>query len=240
MADLPFVVAPKRETRIVSAVVNGEECSLEFPVFGCWLAAEDIAAREHEYQSATYAETSRLTDALIEAGADESDAQITAVRIVSTRLGVPVQLSATDQRAMIRHADLIAGIVNHLAEESKQWNLRVVAAAISSRLPGCDDWDEARAATLPGPIRDAIVGFMDQERYGAAAGQDPEEILAAMAETLGKLGPAADSSPPPSTGPSVSGDASDSGPGTPPSAASGSPGSRPRSSSRRSKKASAG
>jgi hypothetical protein len=190
VADLPFVVAPKRETRIVSAVVNGEECSIEFPVFGCWLAAEDIAAREHEYQSATYAETSRLTDALIEAGATESDAQI--------------------------------------------------AAAISSRLPGCDDWDEARAATLPGPIRDAIVGFMDQERYGAAAGQDPEEILAAMAETLGKLGPAADSSPPPSTGPSASGDASDSGPGTRPSPATGSPGSPRGSSSRRSKKASAG
>jgi hypothetical protein len=240
VSDLPFIVAPKRETRIVSAVVNGQECSIEFPVFGCWLAAEDIAAREHEYQSATYAETSRLADALIEAGATESDAQLTAVRIVSTRLGVPVQLGATDQRAMIRHADLIAGIVNHLADESKQWNLRVVAAAIANRLPDCDDWDETRAATLPGPIRDAIVAFMDQERYGAAAGQDPEEILAAMAETLGKLGPAVDSSPLPSTGPTASGGASDSGPETPPSAASGSPGSRPRSSARRSKRASAG
>jgi hypothetical protein len=135
---------------------------------------------------------------------------------------------------------MIAAITNRLAEESAQWNLRVIAAAISNRLPGCDDWDETRAATLPGPIRDAIVAFMDQERYGAVAAQGPEEILAAMAETLGKLGPAVDRSPPPSTGPIATGAAGDSGPETPPSAASGSPGSRPRSSSRRSKKASAG
>lgn len=239
MSDLPFLVAPKRETRIVSAIVNGQECSLEFPVFGCWLAGETIAIREHEYQSAVYAETSRLTDALIEAGTPEPDAQLISARIVSTRLGVPVDLGPTERRALIRHAALVASMTNRLAEEAEAWNLRIVAAAIANRLPGCEDWDEARAATLPGPIRDAIVAFMDHERHGAVA-QDPEALVEAMAETLGKLAPLADSSPPPSTGPIASGAVSGSGLETPPSLASSSPSSRPRSSSRRSKKANAG
>lgn len=239
VSDLPFIVAPKRETRIVSAIVNGRECSQEFPVFGCWLAGEHIAIREHEYQAAVYAETSRLTDALIEAGATEVDAQLISARVVSTRLGVPVDLGPTERRALIRHAALVASMTNRLAEESEAWNLRIVAAAIANRLPGCEDWDEARAATLPRALQNAIVAFMDHERHGAVA-QDPEALVSAMAETLGKLGPVADSSPPPSTGRIASGGASDSGPAIPPSPASDSPGSRASSSSRRSKKASGG
>ena len=241
MPELPWVVAPKRQTRIVSATVNGEECSLELPTFGAWLTDEEIRIAEHQYQSAVYAESSRLADALVAAGTPELDAQRIATRIVSTRLGIPVALGDDEQRAMLRHADLIASITNCLAEESQQQTLRVVAAAISIRVNGCASWEEAltMAGTFPGPLQRAIAAFMDEERYGGLA-KDPEEIVAAMAETLVMLAPPVDSSQPPPTGPSVSGDASDSGLVTPPSAASGSGGSRSPSSSKRSRKASAG
>jgi|GEM_PF-4755488 len=241
MSELPWVVAPRRQTRIVSAVVNDQECSLELPVFGAWLADEEIAIREHEYQSAVYAESSRLADALVADGALEIDAQRIAVRVVSTRLGIPVALAADEQRALLHHATLVAEVQNRLAQASMEQTLRTVAAAISIRTDACQDWDEAMAVAgkFPGPLQQAIAGFMDEERHGGAR-KDPEELVAAMTEALGKLGPQAGDGQSPPTGPEPSGAAAASGPAIPPSAESVSAGSRPPSSAKRSRRASAG
>lgn len=246
---LPFVVAPQQQTRIVEAEVNGQTCSLEFPVFGALTADEDIAIREHEYQAAVYRESSRLADALVADGIEETEAQRLAIRVISARMGVPVPLEAAEQRVMLRHAALIAQLQTILGTEYKRLVLRKAHAAIVYRLAGCQDWTEADAGRLPTPLREAIAAFIDSEQNARTPDRTPEQLVEEMAETLGKLAPPAspdpqltllDASPSPPTGAQHSGDAVASGPMPQSSAASTSAASRRPTSSRRSKKANAG
>jgi hypothetical protein len=241
--QLPFVVAPKRETRLVSAVVNDETCSLEFPVYGCILAGEDIAIRDHEYQAAVYRESSRLADALLADGLNEADAQRIAIRILSTRMGIPVPLDDPEQRLMIRHPDLIASLQSTLAEEYQRQVVRTATAAIAHRLPDCQDWSEADTEGLPLPLQIAIANFIDDERRGKAPAKSPEELVAEMAETLGKLESPSDPeapSPSPSTGPASTGAAAGSGPPPQSSVESDSHASPSATSTKRSRKVKAG
>ena len=245
--QLPFVVAPKRETRLVEAEVNGQICSLEFPVFGALRAGELIDIREHEYQSAVYRESSRLADALVADGTDELEAQRIAIRIISTRMGVPVALDAAEQRIVLRHADLISSLQDSLNTEYTYLLLRTVTALISRRLRGCEAWTTDDTETLPSPLQTAIAAFADSEKGGSA--KTPEQQVKEMTETLGKLAAPASpdapettpgsSSPRQPTGPHSSGDAANSGPTPQSSTATTSPASPSPTSSKRSRKASA-
>lgn len=239
MPQLPFVVAPKRETRLVEAEVNGEVCSLEFPVFGSILAGEAIAIREHEYQAAVYRESSRLADALVSDGMEEVQAQRLAIRILSTRMGVPVVLDAAEQRVMLHYADLIADLQTTLASDYEQQLIRTVTAAIANRLPGCRDWTDGDTKGLPTPLQQAIAAFIDSERNANTPQKSPDELLDDMVETLGKLAPENQSQSPP-TGETPIGVADDSGPKLLNSAESDLPGSPSTTSSKPLKKANAG
>jgi hypothetical protein len=210
MPSLPFVVAPKRETRIVSAEVNGETCSLEFPVFGSLLAGEEVDIRESDYQAAVYRESSHLADALVSEGTEETEAQRLAIRCLSTRLGIPVPLEAAEQRILLRHADLVARIQSSLADAFAQQVRRTVTAAIAHRLPGCRSWSVDDTDTLPQPLQQAIAAFIDSERNAKQKQKTPDELIDGMVETLGKLGP--DGSQDPPTGQPSTGDAESSGP----------------------------
>lgn len=254
---LPFVVAPKRETRTVSAEVNGQTCSLEFPVFGSLLAGEEVDIRDSDYQAAVYRESSRLADALIQDGtaaqiaaesnggdtqpvdpaAAETTAQRLAIRCLSTRLGIPVPLEPAEQRILLRHADLVAQIQSTLSEDYAQQIRRTVTAAIAHRLPGCKAWTVEDTDTLPLPLQQAIAAFIDSERNAGQPSKTPDELIEGMVETLGKLGPTADDSQSPPTGDSSTGDAVSSGPAIPTSAETVSPDSPSPTSSRRSRKA---
>jgi hypothetical protein len=238
--QLPFVVAPKRETRTISATVNGEVCSIEFPVFGSLLAGEEIAIREHEYQAVVTRESSRLADALLANGYSETDAQRLAIRILSTRLGIPVPLEPSEQRLMLAHSSLIAEMTTTLGAAHRQQVLRTVTAAIAHRLPGCKAWTEADSAELPEPLQSAIYSFVGDEQNGKNPAKSPEELIDGMVETLGKLAPQDSSTPSPSTGPEPTGDAAASGPLLLSSAASDSPASPSPTSSKRSRRANAG
>ena len=237
MPSLPFVVAPKRETRTVSAEVNGETCSLEFPVFGSLLAGEEVDIRDSDYQAAVYRESSRLADALVSEGSEETEAQRLAIRCLSTRLGIPVPLEPAEQRILLRHADLVAKIQSTLAADYAQQVRRTVTAAIVHRLPGCKAWTVDDTDTLPQPLQQAIAAFIDSERNANQPSKTPDELIEGMVETLGKLGPADSQSPP--TGEPSTGAAASSGPVTLTSAATASPASPSPTSSRRSRKANA-
>lgn len=237
MPQLPFVVAPKRETRTVSATINGETCSLEFPVFGSLLAGEEVAIRDSDYQAAVYRESSRLADALVAEGIEEMEAQRVAIRCLSTRLGIPVPLEPSEQRVLLRHADLVAKIQTSLADEFSQQVRRTVTAAIAHRLPGCRDWTAADTDGLPQPLQQAIAAFIDSERNANQPQKTPDELIEGMVETLGKLEP--EPSPDPPTGPLSTGAAATSGPVIETSAVTTSPASPSPTSSKRSRKASA-
>lgn len=265
MPSLPFLVAPKRETRVVSATINGEPCSIEFPVFGAITTGEEVDMREHEYNAVVYSQSSRLADRILSddthwASADqtlqlpadpdaepaatvldlrETEAQRLAIRIVSTRLGIPVPLGAGEQRLMLRHADLVAEVECALAEAFDAQMLRTVTAAIVHRLPGCSGWTTADTATLPKPLRQAISAFIDSERAGDRPQRTAEEMVDEMVDTLGKLGPEPSPSDPPTGNPST-GNAASSGPLLLSSAPLDSDASPSPTSSRRSKKANAG
>lgn len=237
MPQLPFVVAPKRETRTISATINGETCSLEFPVFGSLLAGEEVAIRDSDYQAAVYRESSRLADALVAEGIEEVEAQRVAIRCLSTRLGIPVPLEPSEQRVLLRHADLVAKIQTNLADEFSQQVRRTVTAAIAHRLPGCRDWTAADTDGLPQPLQQAIAAFIDSERNANQPQKTPDELIEGMVETLGKLEP--EPSPDPPTGPLSTGAAETSGPVIETSAVIASPASPSPTSSKRSRKASA-
>jgi hypothetical protein len=242
--QLPFVVAPKRETRTISATVNGEVCSLEFPVFGSLLAGEEIAIREHEYQAVVTRESSRLADAILYSDSNEvcfeGEAQRLAIRILSTRLGIPVPLEPTEQRIMLQQCDLIAEMTITLGKAHRQQVLRTVTAAIAHRLPGCKAWTEADSSELPEPLQTAIYNFIGDEQNGHQPAKSPEELIEGMVETLGKLAPQDNSAPPQPIGPQHSGDAADSGPLLLSSAANDSHPSPSPTSRKRSRKVSAG
>lgn len=240
MPQLPFQVAPKRETRLVSAVINGDTCSIEFPVFGSLLAGEEIQIRDSDYQAAVYRESSRLADALLAEGINESEAQRLAIRCLSTRLGVPVALNAAEQRILLRHADLVAAIQTSLAVEYAQQVRRTVTAVIAHRLNGCRNWcEEDTDMQIPQPLREAIAAFADSERNAGRPQRSPEELVEEMAETLGKLGPMAADSPSPPTGELSTGVVESSGLTLQNSTQIDSPASPSRTSSKRSKKVSA-
>jgi len=238
MPQLPFVVAPTIRTRTITATVDDQECSLEFPIYKALKGKERIAIREHEYQAAVYRESSRFADALVEAGSEESEAQRLAIRVISTRMGIPVALDASEQRAMLHHAPLVAEISCALQDAFDQQRLRTITALIAYRLPGCEAWTESDSGDLPGPVQDAIFAFAGEEQAGSQPERSPDELVEEMVETLGKLGP--DPSPSPPTGEPSTGDAVSSGPMLLSSAPSDSVTSPSTTSAKRSKKASAG
>ena len=238
MAELPFVVAPTIRTRTVSATIDGQDCSLEFPVFRALKGKEIVAIREHEYQSVVYRESSRLADALVAEGTEETEAQRIAIRVISTRMGIPVALEATEQRAMLRHAALIADLSCNLQDAFDRQRLRTITAVIVHRLPGCQDWTESDTGDLPGPLQDAIFAFASEEQAGDQPQRSPDELVEGMVETLGKLAPDSSQSPP--TGAPSTGAAGSSGPMLPSSGPSDSETSPSPTSSKRSKRASAG
>jgi len=238
MPQLPFVVAPTIRTRMVTATIDGQECSLEFPVYRALKGKEIIAIREHEYQSVVYRESSRLADALVAEGAEETEAQRMAVRIISTRMGIPVALEAAEQRAMLRQAPLVADLSCAVQDAFDQQRLRTITAVIAHRLPGCQAWTDDDSGDLPGPLQDAIFAFASEEQAGDKPQRSPDELVEDMVETLGKLAPEAFQSPP--TGEPSTGDADSSGRmqlSLPPTDSETSPST---TSSRRSKKANAG
>jgi hypothetical protein len=238
MPQLPFVVAPTIRTRMVTATVDGQDCSLEFPVYRALKGKEIIAIREHEYQSVVYRESSRLADALVAEGVEETEAQRMAIRVISTRMGIPVALDAAEQRAMLRQAPLIADLSCALQDAFDQQRLRTITAVITHRLPGCQAWTDDDSGDLPGPLQDAIFAFASEEQAGDKPQRSPDELVEDMVETLGKLAP--ERSPSPPTGEPSTGDAGSSGRtqlSLPPTDSETSPST---TSSKRSKKASAG
>jgi hypothetical protein len=237
--NLPFKVAPKRQTEIVEATINGETCSIEFPVFGAISTGEEIDIADYAYQAVVYRESSRLTDALITAGTEETEAQRIAIRIVSTRMGIPVPLDAAEQRAMHRHAALVSEMQNELNRAHLELQTRTCTAAIRHRLAGMEAWTDADTTPLPTPLKVAICNFIDRERNGQRPAPQPDELVEEMVETLGKLAQDPSPSSPP-TGDPPTGAAADSGPPLLSSAPTPSPSSPPTTSRKRSRKASAG
>ena len=238
MPQLPFVVAPTIRTRMVSATVDGQDCSLEFPVYKALKGKEIIAIREHEYQSVVYRESSRLADALVGDGIEEPESQRVAIRIISARMGIPVALDAAEQRAMLRHAALIAELSCNLQDAFDQQRLRTITAVITHRLPGCEAWTESDSGDLPLPLQNAIYAFASDEQAGDKPERSPEELVEEMVDTLGKLAP--EGSPSPPTGEPSTGDADSSGQMLLSSAPTASESSASTTSSKRSRKASAG
>jgi len=215
MPQLPWVVTPTIRTRSVSATVDGQDCTLVFPVLGCLKGRELAHIREHEYQAAMYRESSRLADALLGEGIEETQAQRIAIRIISTRMGIPIPLEPIEKRALIQHAALIADLSCKLQDAYALQRQRTITALIASRLEGCEAWTDDDTDGLPEPVQAAVLAFAMDERGGDQPEKTPEEMVDGMVDILGKLGPGA-GGPNPPTGTVSSGDAGDSGP-TPPS-----------------------
>ena len=207
--DLPFIVAPVRKTKTIVATVNGQECSIEFPLIGGILAGEDIDSRHHEFQNILSAECANLADELItHESLKEITAERTAIRIITSRIGFPVILSEQEQSLSRRYALIISFCLNNILLAQAELTIRVVTAAIKHRLR--IDWTEDRTKSeLPAEMQNAIFTFIESERNTNISHLSPEEAMENLIQTLGKLGEGSDLNP--ETGTTYTGDAVNSG-----------------------------
>lgn len=224
---LPFRTSPTITTEIVSAIVNGQKLELEFPVFGAILAGESIVINEQQHRACFFRLCMELADAMLAEGtaeqillerADTADgatvesiAELSALRILSRTAGIPTQLDAAETRARIHHRGLVTRARTEMDTENAALQLRTATALISRRLPGCQGWQETDTEGLPLALIAAINDFAAREQNGGAPERTADEILAEMAETLGKSDQARSDSTH-QTGETSSGDAENSGP----------------------------
>ncbi len=249
---LPFRTSPTITTETVSAVVNGQELELDFPVIGAITVGESNVINDHQHRAVFFRLCMELADAMLTEGtaerilqergdtADgataESTAELSALRILSRTAGIPTQLDAAETRARIHHRGLVTRARTEMDTENAALQYRTATALISRRLPGCEGWQEADTEGLPLALIAAINEFAAREQNGGAPERTAEEILSEMAETLGKRDPAENPSTH-QTGKTSSGDAENSGPMPPSSDPIDSPTSLPPTSTRPSRRA---
>ena len=229
---LPFVTAPEVTVEDVGDASTG---ILQFPVFNALLAGERIMLDQIGYQSTVTEQTHRLAQVIRETdGLPKATANLVAARLMARHIGIPVVLEPLEDAIRVREHRLIRDIDNRLSDQNQAQVTRLVTAAIVYRLgkvdPDCAKWTDEQTLGLTEGLRNAIYAFMLKEQRGVAEPADPEAVLQAMADSLGKP------DLPQLTGAKSSGDSTTSGPTTPPSPASDSPGAQKTSSGRRSKK----
>lgn len=231
---LPFVTAPPEVT--VEDVGDETTGILQFPVFNAILTGERILLDQIDYQSTVTEQTHRLAQIIRELDdLPEATANLVAARLMARHIGIPVALELQEDQIRLREHRLIREIDNRLSIQNQAQVTRLVTAAIVYRLgkveASCATWTDTDTMGLTEGLRNAIYAFMLKEQRGGVEPADPEAVLQAMANSLGKP------DLPQPTGAPSSGACKISGPTTPRSAASDSPGAPKPSSGRRSKKA---
>lgn len=229
---LPFVTAPEVKVEDVGDETTG---ILQFPVFNALLTGERILLDQINYQSTVTEQTHRLAQIIREVDdLPEATANLVAARLMARHIGIPVVLEPQEDQIRLREHRLIRDIDNLLSAQNQAQVTRLVTAAIVYRLgkveASCATWTDADTMGLTEGLRNAIYAFMLREQRGGGEPADPEAVLQAMANSLGKP------NLPQPTGVPSSGGSTISGPTTPPSPASDSPGALNPSSGRRSKK----
>ena len=235
--DLPFVVAPQQQTKLVGDEKIGQ---IEFPAWGYLLGAEKAMIDESSFQTVMYKEAGDLSNLLAEGEAiDRTEAHLIAVRILSSRLGIPVAMTKEELELRLKYIGPVTSSEGKLKAHSEALRLRTITAGIVHRLPPCANWTDAMvSAGVSVPLQDAIYAFMQEEINHGLPTQTSEEAIEEVAEQLGKFKPEPGNQNP-STGEGSTGDAGPSGPMTQRSAVKTSAASPGRTSSRRSRKASA-
>jgi len=229
---LPFVTAPEVKVEDVGDETTG---ILQFPVFNALLTGERILLDQIDYQSTVTEQTHRLAQIIREVDdLPEATANLVAARLMAKHIGIPVVLEPQEDQIRLREHRLIRDIDNLLSAQNQAQVTRLVTAAIVYRLgkveASCATWTDTDTMGLTEGLRNAIYSFMLREQRGGGEPADPEAVLQAMANSLGKP------DLPQPTGTPSSGDSTTYGPTTPPSPASDSPGALNPSSGRRSKK----
>jgi len=229
---LPFVTAPEVKVEDVGDETTG---ILQFPVFNALLTGERILLDQINYQSTVTEQTHRLAQIIREVDdLPEATANLVAARLMAKHIGIPVVLEPQEDQIRLREHRLIRDIDNLLSAQNQAQVTRLVTAAIVYRLgkveASCATWTDTDTMGLTEGLRNAIYSFMLREQRGGGEPADPEAVLQAMANSLGKP------DLPQPTGTPSSGDSTTYGPTTPPSPASDSPGALNPSSGRRSKK----
>ena len=231
---LPFVTAPPEVT--VEDVGDASTGILQFPVFNCLLTGERILVDQIDYQSTVTEQTHRLAQVIREMDdLPEATAGLVAARLMAKHIGIPVVLEPLEDQIRLREHRLIRDIDNRLSVQNQAQVTRLVTAAIVYRLgkvdPDCARWTDEQTLGLTEGLRNAVYVFMLKEQRGGGEPADPEAVLQAMADSLGKP------DLPQPTGAQSSGGSTTSGPTINSSPVSDSPTAPKRSSGKRSKQA---
>jgi hypothetical protein len=187
-----------------------------------------------------YKEAGDLSNLLAEGEAiDRTEAHLLAIRILSSRLGIPVVMTKEELELRLKYIGPVTSSEGKLKAHNEALRLRTITAGIVHRLAPCADWtDEMVSARVSVPLQDAIYAFMQEEMNHGLPIQTSEESIEQVAEQLGKFKPEPGNQNR-LTGEQSTGDAKPSGPMTQTSRVKTSAASPGRTSSRRSTKVNA-
>jgi hypothetical protein len=231
---LPYVRRVQQRT-IVLGPPDGDQ--LELPQWGYLLGGEADMVSQSDHQP----EVSRRTMVLanqIAAAIDRPAVTVhpSVIRMLSFLAGVKLQLTSEEEDWLLRWVDDVTALLRFQTTVGVQLRNTAVAALISHRLEGQEDFTAADAARLPEKLREQIYSFYQAEALGTTEVKTTDEQVRELEAELGKL-LTEPGSPGGSTGTTLSGAVSDTAPATQTSAAKGSSASRSRTSSTRSRKA---
>ena len=237
ISNLPFVIAPQQKKKLVGDEIIGQ---VEFPAWGYLLGGERAMIDESTFQTVMFKEAGDLANRLADGEQMErTDAHQLAVRILSSRLGIPIAMTKAELELRLKYISIVANAEASLKAHNDALRLRTITAAIVHRLPGCGHYTDAMVSAQVGtPLQDAIYAFMQEEMNHGQPVQTAEEAIEQVADQLGKFSPEPGGQNP-SIGEGSTGDAGPSGPMTRRSAVKASPSSPGRTSSRQSTRASA-
>lgn len=231
---LPYVNRVQQRT-IVIGPEGGDQ--LKFPQLGHLLGGEADAVTAADQQAELFRQTAVLSNQIAaEHEISRPEAHAAVLRMLSAVLGATVVLTPQEEQWRLEWGEELTELARFQTQSGMALRNAAVAAMISHRIEGQEDFSPADAATLSEPLREAIYAFYQAEQSGSAEVKTTDEQLRELEAELGKL--LTDrGSPGESTGTMPSGAASASTQAIPISAASISSASRSRTSSTRSKRA---
>lgn len=236
VTKLPFVTAPKTETRIV----GNERCGqLEFPVYGDLTVNEAAWLTANSGGKTAFTFTSRLALKIArQEKAKPIDTHAFVAKILATAMGTGgLELNEKEQTWSVRYVQDLEECALNVLEASTRTQNALVTCVIRHRLPDMESWTPADTANLPSELCEAIFAFAVEERDRNAGSLSPEEAVAETEELLGKLRTEATKMVEDQTGPASTSSSESSTPATPTTPVSASAGSSAATSSKRSKKA---
>lgn len=184
---LPFVTAPKQETRVIGTEATG---TLEFPVYrdltvseSAWMAAQMAEKSSFSFTSRVAIKIARMEKV------KPVDAHLFVAKVLAQSMGAQNDMTEDEMNWTVKYVKELEHCALQVVDASLAQQNLLVTAVIRHRLPGMHEWTVEDTAGLPNELADAIYAFCVSEKNRGVE-YDAEEAKRELEEALGKSKPA--------------------------------------------------